>query len=42
MSNSQDDTDGVQGITETDIANYLANTPGLLRAPRRAARQRSS
>src|SRR5436190_9565795 len=30
MSNSQGATPmGVQGITETEIANYLANTPGF-------------
>ena len=28
---------GIQGITEDDIANYLAEHAGLLRAPRRAA-----
>ena len=29
MSNPTPGTQGVQGITETDIANYLANTPGF-------------
>ena len=29
MSIEQGKTQGVQGITEADIANYLANTPGF-------------
>ena len=29
MNTTPTATQGVQGITEADIANYLANTPGF-------------